>query len=599
MILLKKLTWSNCFSYGENNELILDGDTVTQIIGTNGVGKSSIPLIIEEVLYNKNSKGIKKADIPKRYVDKGYKIGLSFEKDTIKYEINVDRSTKLKVQLLCDGEDISSHTATNTFKTLRDIIGIEFKTFSQLVYQSTNASLQFLSATDTNRKKFLIELLHLENYLLLLEVFKEAHKDFIMKTSGTRAQIDVIEKWLSTNALSDTTPQSMLKIEIDTEDDEKNLRNLTRELDNISEKNEKISKNNNYKDLLERLDISILTSGGHLKHIPHELLQRRVGEQNTAIRYAKEAIKKLGILKDECPTCMQQIDAEFKQTLLVEEHSTIVAAKDWIDQFNIEIEEARKNNEDFKRYTDTQRDWEGLFRSIDTSLQSHLLDKDELSRRVSDVRGKLREAKTRLAEMSKENQKRAGANARIAVIQEQTEAFLHELKGAESFLSEHDLVLSNLEVLKKAFSTNGILAYKIDNLVKDLEELGNTYLAELSDGQFSLEFVVSNDRLNVQITDNGSIVDITALSSGELARVNTAVLIAIRKLMSSISKSRINVLFLDEVIAVLDDVGREKLVELLLKEEKLNTYIVSHQWEHPLLAKINITKEKNISRLEV
>ena len=48
----------------------------------------------------------------------------------------------------------------------------------------------------------------------------------------------------------------------------------------------------------------------------------------------------------------------------------------------------------------------------------------------------------------------------------------------------------------------------------------------------------ANDKLNVQITDNGNIVDILALSSGELARVNTATLIAIRKLMSSISKSK-------------------------------------------------------------
>ena len=156
---------------------------------------------------------------------------------------------------------------------------------------------------------------------------------------------------------------------------------------------------------------------------------------------------------------------------------------------------------------------------------------------------------------------------------------------------------SNLDILKKSFSTNGLLAYKIENLVGELEELANEYLAELSDGRFTLEFVVSNDKLNVQITDNGNVVDILALSSGELARVNTATLIAIRKLMSSISKSKINILFLDEVINVLDDLGREKLVEVLLRED-LNTYIVSHGWSHPLLEKIEVVKHENISKLE-
>jgi len=67
--------------------------------------------------------------------------------------------------------------------------------------------------------------------------------------------------------------------------------------------------------------------------------------------------------------------------------------------------------------------------------------------------------------------------------------------------------------------------------------------------------------------------------------------------MSSISKSRLNILFLDEVIAVLDDTGREKLVEVLLNED-LNTYIVSHGWTHPLLEKKEVVKEENISRLE-
>ena len=91
--------------------------------------------------------------------------------------------------------------------------------------------------------------------------------------------------------------------------------------------------------------------------------------------------------------------------------------------------------------------------------------------------------------------------------------------------------------------------------------------------------------------------NLSSLSSGELARVNTATLIAIRKLMSSISKSRINILFLDEVINVLDEAGREKLVEVLLQED-LNTYVVSHGWTHPLLHKIEVVKQGNVSGLE-
>jgi DNA repair exonuclease SbcCD ATPase subunit len=180
------------------------------------------------------------------------------------------------------------------------------------------------------------------------------------------------------------------------------------------------------------------------------------------------------------------------------------------------------------------------------------------------------------------------------VIQEQTENFKSQLATLQIDYENCNSKRANLEVLKKAFSTNGLVAYKIENLVKELEELTSNYLSELSDGRFTLNFTVSNDKLNVEITDNGNVIDILALSSGELARVNIATLLGIRKLMSSLSSSKINVLFLDEVMNVLDELGREKLVDVLLNEE-LNTYIVSHQWSHPLLNKIEVQKTRGIS----
>ena len=263
----------------------------------------------------------------------------------------------------------------------------------------------------------------------------------------------------------------------------------------------------------------------------------------------------------------------------------------------LQIERIKDDNQQFEKARKIESDWKELYRSIDKSLPQALLDKQELESRLESVRTQLLERKNQLATTAKENEQRTRHNTRIGVIQEQTDAFLQELSEFQDILAKQEGLLSNLDILKKSFSTNGLLAYKIENLVKELEELANTYLAELSDGRFTLEFVVSNDKLNVQVEDDGKIVDILALSSGELARVNTATLIAIRKLMSSISKSRLNILFLDEVIAVLDDTGREKLVEVLLNED-LNTYIVSHGWTHPLLEKKEVVKEENISRLE-
>ena len=596
MITLQTLRWDNCFSYGSGNELQLNDNTLTQILGTNGMGKSSIPLIIEEALFNKNSKGIKKADIPNRYVNDGYNIYLSLTKDDDRYEITINRKKSIKVKLEKNGEDISSHTATNTYKTLQEVLGVDFKTFSQLVYQNTNASLQFLTATDANRKKFLIDLLHLEKYVELFDIFKAASKE-VSSTSNTIAgKLATVEKWLNDNKLSDTSILPLLDLEIDTSKDEKTLRSLTVEIENISEKNKKIQTNNLYKKQLDTININEVNNST-AQYSSYDDLQSELGAVKAVATGAQRTLKQLGEIHDTCPTCGGPLDSSAELAMKEAEEVKYEEATRRIKTLQREIVDIKSENNEYERCQSVKKDWEDLYRSVDRSLQTDLLDQQELESRVSDVQRRLRESKQELSRISEENERITRRNTRIQVIQEQTDEFITQLEEYSEKLDKNRKLESNLDILKKSFSTNGLLAYKIENLVGELEELANVYLAELSDGRFTLEFIVSNDKLNVQITDAGNVIDILALSSGELARVNTATLLAIRKLMSSISKSKINILFLDEVISVLDDAGKERLVEVLMRED-LNTYLVSHGWSHPLLEKIEVVKSENISTLE-
>ena len=596
MITLKKLEWSNCFSYGSNNILDLNDSIVTQLVGTNGTGKSSIPLILEEVLFNKNSKGIKKADIPNREVNNGYDIALSFSVNDEEYLIDVVRRTNIKVKLYKNEEDISSHTATATYKTLEAIIGIDFKTFSQIVYQNTNASLQFLTATDTNRKKFLIDLLQLDNYVKFFEVFKELSRNLAGDVSRIQGKIDTIDKWLSDNYLEDTSLLSKLELPFYSEEDENTLRSLQIEFQNISEITKKINQNNLYKSQLESIDLGLAkeyVSENEWQDTEHLLQQ--IGEIKSQGSQEVRMIKKYTDLLDVddagCPTCGQEIDLAFIEQELKRHQETKEEYTAQLELVNENLAEINKANLLFKEMQQKISSWEEIYRQIDHTLPTEVPNDTELTEKITKLKTRINDRRSRVEEVIAENERIERHNTRLAIIEEQ-------LASLTADITEVEDKLGHVEILKKAFSTNGLLAYKIENLVKDLEELTNEYLAELSDGRFSLQFVVLNDKLNVEIDDNGKTVDILALSAGELARVNTSTLLAIRKLMSSISKSRINVLFLDEVTNVLDEGGKERLVEILLREENLNTYIVSHGWTHPLLSKIDIIKEQKISRLD-
>ena len=59
-----------------------------------------------------------------------------------------------------------------------------------------------------------------------------------------------------------------------------------------------------------------------------------------------------------------------------------------------------------------------------------------------------------------------------------------------------------------------------------------------------------------------------------------------------------NLLFLDEITGVLDDAGKEKLIDILQEEDNMNVFLISHDFTHPLIEKVSIIKENNISYLE-
>jgi DNA repair exonuclease SbcCD ATPase subunit len=596
MITLKTLRWDNCFSYGKDNSLNLHDSNLTQLVGTNGQGKSSIPLIIEEVLFNKNSKGIKKQEIQNRFVNEGYWINIVFSVDENEYEIDVTRKASIKCKLYKNGDDISSHTATNTYKTVQELLGLDFKTFTQLVYQNTNTSLQFLTATDTNRKKFLIDLLKLEEYVEFFDIFKEAAREISFEVNSLNSKTDTIVKWLDENKLESMDILPILNLPKFSESDEQTLQSLRSDFEKISEKNKKIIDNNFVKEQLDELESSDyrLMRG---EEINLDAMLQKKGTYSSKLSEAKAHLDKISELGGLCPTCEQEIDWNKMEEINATYLNTKVGAESNIRYLNEQITKAQENNKRVIIRDNQQREYESCIRDWDSSLPSLILDGDDISSQIDELSSRISNVRKDIEDVSASNLVAERHNTRLSIINEQTEGFENELEEIVAALGKVEEKATHLEILKKAFSTNGLLAYKIENLVKDLEEITNDYLAELSAGRFSLEFVVTNDKLNVEITDNAKVVDILALSSGELARVNTATLLAIRKLMSSISSSRINTLFLDEIISVLDEEGKEKLVEILLGEE-LNTYLVSHGWTHPLLAKIEVIKEDNISRLE-
>lgn len=598
MIKFKELRWSNAFSYGKSNSLRFDSAPLTQLVGKNGNGKSSIALIIEEVLFNQNSKGIKKADILNRYTkDKSYTIELDFVKDNDEYSIKTTRNTATGVvSLTKNGHDISSHTNTGTYKTIEHILGYDHKTFSQIVYQSSISSLEFLTATDTARKKFLIELLNLTKYTEAAEVFKSLASDMSKKIDSVQTKVTTTEAWLNKYEKEDLVIREPVP-EPEAISSEK-ITLLSNELKNIEATNKRISQNNTYKQIFDNIRLDLAAPPAVDKSIYTNLCVAKA-EKETALKEGRSLASKCKGAVIKCPTCSQRVDNSTMFGMVEAFEATRPGIEADLEKLVAQIKELDQAQLARDRYDKSLAEWEKYHALIDKELTSELLDRDALTKEIAELKAKV-DANTAAINKARLFNKQVGEhNAKVKVITEQMASMRSELQELQGELTLRVSELTNLQILVKAFSTTGLVAYKIECLVKDLEEITNQYLGILAGGRFQLSFkIASSDKLNVVITDNGKDVSIVALSSGERARVNVATLLAIRKLMQSLSNSRTNLLILDETVENLDAEGKEKLIEVLLEEESLNTFLISHGFSHPLLEKISVVKDNNISRIE-
>ena len=599
MITIKELRWSNCFSYSSNNIINFVKTPLTQLVGKNGHGKSSIALILEEVLFNKNSKGIKKSDILNRYIkDKTYTIELDLERDGNQYTIKTTRGANQTVKLLKNGQDISAHTATQTYKIIEDIIGIDHKSFAQIVYQSNAMSLEFLTSADTARKKFLIEILNLTKYTKANEVFKDISLELGKEINETQAKVNTVRGWLDKYEKTDLTPRNLVLVENLDPKLEQTIAQLNLEIANVDKTNRKIVQNNTYRKQLESINLDF----SNQQAVDYELIKELQQEQTENMKTVKDGelfVKKLKNLSGVCPTCFSEIDNTKTQELITAKEDEIESARATAAVALIKCNELEQLDRLNKETIKAQQEFERLHQLIDNTLSTKTLDKNELQNQYDNLVRTIQETKQRIKLAEDKNLQTQNHNSKIDTIRQQLQEMGEELEEYSFQLHLMTERMSILQVLTKTFSTTGLVAYKIECLVKDLESITNQYLIDLSDGRFQISFKVnSSDKLLVVVTDNGRDIDINALSGGEKARVNVATLLAIRKLMQTLSSSRINLLILDETVEALDVDGKEKLVEVLLGEEHLNTFLISHGFSHPLLEKVNVIKRANISRIE-
>jgi DNA repair exonuclease SbcCD ATPase subunit len=606
-ITLEKLSFTNMFSYGANNELEINKNKITQLTAPNGSGKSTIALIIQELLFSKNVKNIKKGDIVNRYsTSKDWSGALEFKVNDKSYKVIVKRiGATSKVTLLENDIDISDHKVPDTYKKIVNILGIDFEVFSQLTYQSSTDLLDFIKATDTNRKKFLINLFGLEKYIAIGDVLKVKLTNLEKELATKNGEIKSVNSFLEENQIKEI--KSTIEIPSVDESLRQKIARLKNELEDYQSQCKKIDKNNML--IEERADLVFdleLAEPAFSLGFKEALEQSKIiiGNLKSKISDNQKKIKGLDT-SDSCYACGQHIDNSRTKLIKSSLESDIVSFQEELKEATITYNNLSKEYDAYEKalkdYVSNQKAierFEQLSQLVDYSIPSKYPDYTEIEDSLREFSKTLREQEKGKADAQEYNEQIKIHNTKVEALQEQKRQFLvrhHLLNDDIISLSSK---IKNITILRKAFSTTGIVAFKLENLTKELENTINKYLSELSDGKFQVIFRLEGEKLNIIVVNDGKETPVETVSGGEFSRIQTAILLSIRSLLSKIGGNYINLLFLDEITGVLDDAGKEKLIDILQEENNLNVFLISHDFTHPLIEKISIIKENNISYIE-
>jgi len=618
-LVLHEFNFNNVFAYGVGNTILLDQDRVTQIIGVNGSGKSSIPGALEELFYNKNSRGVKKASIKNRSSSE-YFMSATFSIGTDLYKVEKTVKSTTKMVITKNGNNISGHTATLSYKVLEEEIGLDFNTFSKLVYQSMKSSLDFLSATDTNRKKFLIGLLGLEKYSEIEDRLKQVTGEYSLQLSEVEGAFQNTKAWLSKySSIPDIEP--LVEVPEENPELQDEINELRAKEQNISSHNSRVTK---AKQVVANAEKAVNAAKDKfyslgeppepVEDVSEELKQKSKELATVQANMATEKSSYQNFKSDtentQCRTCGTVLDksaslaameaAKERWLALQPTRDTLLAELEYLEEQNklaIKCKTYANLENEVSKGLQAAQEYLAEVQGTYTEANEPLESSEELQVRINNLTKEAREISANIKKALEHNKSAEVNNAKRQVIVEQLEDRQRELRVLEEQVHTLSNKVNDYKLLTKAFGAKGLVAYKIESSIKALEEELNNYLSVLTAGRFALGFELSGVKLDVVVYDNSELVEINSLSSGEFANVQIATLLAIRKILSAINSVEINVLFLDEVISVIDGAGRDRLISLLLEETELNTFLVSHEYSHPLASKLYVKNDGEFSRI--
>jgi len=571
MIIFKKVRWRNFVATGDYwNEVDLDRNKSTLIVGENGAGKSTMLDALSFGLFGKPFRSANKPELINSINKKQAVVEVEFDIGQHCYKV-VRGMKPNRFEIWRDDEMFNESSHAKEFQKLleQNILKLNHKSFHQIVVIGSSSFVPFMQLPAAARREIIEDLLDIDIFSKMNVILRQKMLNIKDQLRTNSANIDIAE--------------SKIKVQRSYIEDLKRINSAdisskrTRINDLRKEKEDLENQLDGIENQIEEDRFSTLINEIEKLNKSMRSLDRTMATNNNRLKELHKASKFFDD-NDTCPTCAQPITddiSEAKKCEHKEEAEEIISKRDEYNEAH-QVGLARQQElDEIKQELDSLKNNKSMIKSTISRIDNEILLVQN--------------------ELSKAN------DNKDAIVSAHSD--LEDMMGEKEEMTDHRLELTDGQSYNNAIAEmlkdGGIKTKIIKQYIPVMNTLINQYLQVLD---FFVHFEMNqefHETIRSRFRDNFTY---GSFSEGEKQRIDLALLFTWRHIARMKNSVATNLLVLDETFdSSLDAEGTENLMKILdTLDDTTNAFVISHKG--PLLEarfnhKIEFYKDKNFSRM--